>query len=161
MTRRALLILAILAACGDGDQPEVDYSNVVAFDTTRVTIVTAADTILVRAEVADTQEKRSHGLMERTALAEDAGMIFLFDEDQGARSGFYMFRTRIPLDIAYADAGGTIVGIQTMQPCEIPNPALCPTYHPGKPYRAALEVNAGYFQQKGIKVGDRIVVTRE
>ena len=68
-----------------------------------------------------------------------------------------MYRTRIPLDIAFADSSGSIVSVLAMQPCTYPVPDFCPKYSPGKGYRYALETNAGYFAAKGIAVGDRIV----
>ena len=79
-------------------------------------------------EVADTQEEREVGLMNRESLPADAGMIFVFEEDTG---GFWMKDTLIPLSIAFAAADGTIVSILDMDPCEA-DP--CEIYDPGVPY---------------------------
>lgn len=105
-------------------------------------------------EVARTPAQRSRGLMERDSLAEDAGMLFLYPRRQPPGSGFWMFRTRIPLDIAFLDASGRIAAIHAMQPCGSANPGDCPSTQAGVPFRAALEVNAGYFAARGIGVGD-------
>ncbi len=127
-------------------------------DTTRLRIVSGADTVVVRAEVAATEEERAVGLMERRFLPEDAGMLFRYDQPQPESAAFWMFRTRIPLDIAFADATGTIRAIRSMEPCASPYPEWCPSYPAGVPYHAALEVNRGWFARHGVRVGDRILL---
>lgn len=153
--RGIVALLLALAACG-GNGPSPDEVRAVEFPTGAVRIETGADTIEVPVEIAATDELRAYGLMERDSLAADAGMLFLYDDDQPADAGFWMFRTRIPLDIAYADADGTIVSIMAMDPCESPDPRWCPGYEPGVPYRSTLEVNRGFFARHGVEVGDRI-----
>ncbi|MGJ7459839.1 DUF192 domain-containing protein [Halomonas sp. MA07-2] len=105
-------------------------------------------------EVASTIPERSRGLMERDHLDEDAGMLFLYRDTQSPRNGFWMYRTRIPLDIAFIGEDERIAAIYTMLPCGSANPAECPVTYPGVPYRAALEVNAGLFEELGIFEGD-------
>ncbi|HSP57863.1 MAG TPA: DUF192 domain-containing protein [Halomonas sp.] len=105
-------------------------------------------------EAARTQAQRSKGLMDRDHLEPEAGMLFLYRQTQASRNGFWMFRTRIALDIAFIGEDGEIVAIETMQPCESSSPGDCPVTRPGAAYVAALEVNAGYFEERGIKVGD-------
>ncbi len=112
-------------------------------------IETATGEFEVPVEVADTQEEREVGLMNRESLPADAGMIFLFDDDNVG--GFWMKDTLIPLSIAFADADGTILSILDMDPCEA-DP--CEIYDPGVPYRSALEVNQGAFDDWGVRVGD-------
>ena len=97
------------------------------------------------------------GLMERQRLADSAGMLFVYDSTQPPNAGFWMFRTRIPLDIAFLDSAGVVRAIRAMTPCEALLAQGCPTYDPGVPYRYALEVNAGYFQKHGIIVGSMAV----
>jgi uncharacterized protein len=84
-------------------------------------------------------------------LPDDAGMLFAFPADHDG--GFWMKNTLVPLDIAYAEADGTIVAIEHMVPCE-EDP--CPTYEPGATYRVALEVPGGWFEDRGVEVGDRL-----
>ncbi|HYC51953.1 MAG TPA: DUF192 domain-containing protein [Gemmatimonadaceae bacterium] len=150
---RALVAAALLGACADSDADTVDASVIVKFDTATVYLSTGADTMRILAEVARTGEQKTMGLMERRALSDSAGMLFLYDRDQPPTAGFWMFRTRIPLDIAFADATGRIVAIRQMQPCDAQLAAGCPTYAPDAPYRAALEVNAGLLTRRGIRVG--------
>ena len=104
--------------------------------------------VVVRVEIADTSEERERGLMGRTALAEDAGMLFVFGREQ--QLSFWMKDTLIPLSIAYIDARGHIVDIQDMQPLdETPHPSAAPAKY-------ALEVNQGFFEERGIQVGNRV-----
>ncbi len=110
-------------------------------------------------EVAATPERRARGLMGRDSLAPDAGMLFLYERSQPADAGFWMYRTRIPLDIAFLDATGRIRAVRTMQPCLSNLGFRCPSYLPGVSYAAALEVNAGYLSARGIQPGDRVVFT--
>jgi uncharacterized membrane protein (UPF0127 family) len=159
---RATLLLALLAGCADEEPPapaaDVDAAPIVAFDTTRIQIITETDTIPLRVEVAATGEQRAMGLMERQQLPTDAGMLFTYPATQPAEAGFWMFRTRIPLDIAFVDESGRIVAIRAMEPCASPDPRWCPTYEPGAPYRTALEVSRGWFQERGVDVGDQVLV---
>src|SRR5215217_5266776 len=102
----------------------------------------------VRVEIADTPEERQTGLMGRSALAEEAGMLFVFEQEQIL--AFWMKDTLIPLSIAYIDAEGRIVDIQDMQP-------LDETDHPSaEPAQYALEVNQGFFEGRGVVVGDMV-----
>lgn len=153
-----LLLIALLpVACESGRTEQVDGGRVMSFETRLVRIATGADTVLVKAEVARTPEQRTMGLMERASLAPDSGMLFLYETEQAGNSGFWMYRTRIPLDIAFADSTGRINAILTMQPCTATLAAGCPSYNPGAGYRFALEVNAGFFARRGVRVGSRIV----
>jgi uncharacterized protein len=103
----------------------------------------------VRVEIADDLPEQTRGLMERTALGEDRGMLFVY-QDEEVRS-FWMKNTLIPLSIAYIDSDGRIVDLQDMKPLD-ENP---PHYVSAEPARYALEVNKGFFEEHGVKVGDR------
>ena len=112
-------------------------------------------------EVAETQAQRNRGLMQRESLAEDTGMLFLFDGPMAKGAGFYMYRTLIPLDVAFADPGGRIVSIMTMTPCPHDDPRRCKVYRPGQPFVSALEMNAGFFLEHGIGTGDRLAIGKD
>ena len=112
-------------------------------------------------EVAQTQAQRNRGLMQRESLAKDAGMLFLFDGPMAKGVGFYMYRTLIPLDVAFADTDGRIVSIMTMTPCPYEDPRRCKIYRPGRAFVSALEVNAGFFERHGVKKGDRLFDPQE
>lgn len=106
-------------------------------------------------EIAETETTRETGLMGRTALAPDSGMVFLFDNPFAG--GFWMKDTLIPLSIAFWNADGRIVGILDMQPCKTDN---CPVYTPPKPYVGAVEANLGYFAAHDVTVGDMVELKR-
>ncbi|TCJ13049.1 DUF192 domain-containing protein [Rubrobacter taiwanensis] len=109
--------------------------------------------VAVRVEIASTPAERSRGLMGRTALAEDAGMLFVFEREQTL--SFWMKDTLIPLSIAFISAEGEIVDIQDMQPLdETP-------HRSARPARYALEVNQGFFEERGVKVGDAVKLPEE
>lgn len=131
---------------------------VVPLNTGMVRVETHQDTFGLSVEIAETPEQRAIGLMERQALPEDEGMLFLFPEEQPDSAAFYMFRTLIPLSIAFLDSAGRIVSILDMEPCDRPVAAWCDRYPPGMPYHAALEVNQGLFGARGVGLGDRIVL---
>jgi uncharacterized membrane protein (UPF0127 family) len=100
----------------------------------------------VRIEVAADDASRQRGLMFRESMAEDAGMLFVF---QGDTDGpFWMKDTLIPLSIAFIGADRRIVSIKDMQP------RSTELTQPGARYRYALEVNQGFFSRNGVQVGD-------
>jgi uncharacterized membrane protein (UPF0127 family) len=116
-----------------------------------VEITTAGgERIVIQVEIADTPELRARGLMHREALAEDHGMLFIFEQD--VQVPFWMKDTLIPLSIAFIAADGTIVDIKDMQPLDLT------LVYAQAPYRYALEVNQGFFAARGIVVGDKAAV---
>ena len=96
-------------------------------------------------ELAADAPTRQVGLMNRTEMPADAGMLFLFPADSSG--GFWMKNTHIPLQIAFLSAEGEIVDILEMVPCE-DDP--CPIYTPSGAYRYALEVNSGALDEAGV-----------
>jgi uncharacterized protein len=126
----------------------------------RVVISSARGPLALNVEIAESSRQLSTGLQGRSSLPDDSGMLFLFDREQDAGSGFWMFRTHIPLSIAFLDADGVIVGIRDMDPCTRRFAILCARYLPGAPYLMALEVNQGWFAENGVRVGDRVRVER-
>jgi uncharacterized membrane protein (UPF0127 family) len=156
----ALACIAVGAACRSdaGDEGADRYAHVMAFDTARIRLVGARDTQQVTVELAETSEQQTMGLMERRTLPADAGMLFVYPAMQPDTSAFWMYRTRLPLDIAFIDSSGVIRTIRTMAPCPTLIVQGCPTYPAGARYLAALEVNAGYFGRTQVRVGDRVLL---
>lgn len=153
----ALLVVAACSAESKTDDPD-EYAHILPFDTAQVRVASATDTIRLTLELAESQEQQTLGLMERRSLAPNAGMLFLYATTQPPTAAFWMFRTRLPLDIAFVDSTGIIRSIQTMEPCPSPLAQGCPNYPAGVAYRAALEVNAGFFARTGIRLGDRVLL---
>ena len=99
-------------------------------------------------EIAATPETRATGLMNRFSLQPDHGMLFVFDES--ARHCMWMKNTLIPLSVAFIDARGDIVNIADMQPLDET------THCAARPVPYALEMNQGWFKQRGISAGMQI-----
>ena len=111
-----------------------------------LTIRSASGTHRFTVEIARTDDQQQHGMMFRTELAPDRGMLFPYNPPQ--RVGFWMKNTLIPLDIIFIRSDGTIVRITTAVPhSETPVPS-------GEPVAAVLEIAGGRAAQLGIKEGD-------
>jgi uncharacterized membrane protein (UPF0127 family) len=152
-----MLAVPLIASCDRQNAPDVTVSRAdpyLPLDTGTVRITSASGTYDLSVEIADTPQERAFGLMERDALPENEGMLFLYEEP--GQGPFYMYHTRIPLSIAFFDDQGRIVSIREMTPCRYPVPDLCELYHPGAEYIGAVEAREGYFQTRGIQVGDPI-----
>lgn len=146
----ALTLVVLLAACATGSGPAAPMAVVDTW------ILSDADSVPLSVEVAATLAQAERGLMDRTALAPDAGLLFLFDEPRAADDAFWMWRTLIPLDLAALDGDGRILAILPMEPCREQDPDACPPYVPGVVHSGALEVNRGWFARRGVEVGDRV-----
>jgi uncharacterized membrane protein (UPF0127 family) len=103
----------------------------------------------VDVELARTDRERAKGLMDRTSLPEDGGMLFLFDET--SVHSFWMKNTLIPLDMIFIDEDGRIAGI-----VERAEPRTLTERTVGKPSRYVLEVNGGWSRARGVRAGDRV-----
>lgn len=102
----------------------------------------------LRVEVAATVEQRMQGLMFRTKLGADDGMLFVFDEP--AYHAMWMKNTPLPLSVAFVDGEGRILNILDMEPQTLDQHAAA------GPARYAIETNKGWFARRGIKAGDRV-----
>jgi YVTN family beta-propeller protein len=104
-------------------------------------------------EVPDELEEHARGLMFRSHLPWNAGMLFAYNEEEPQT--FTMKNTLIPLDMIFVDDNSEIVDIiENVPPCE-QDP--CPLYPSEEPAQYVLEVNAGFVQQNAVQVGDRLV----
>lgn len=102
----------------------------------------------IEAEVAANNAARMQGLMQRKSMPPQRGMLFVFDHD--AQHCMWMKNTFLPLSVAFLDAQGRILNIEDMQPQTEDNHCAV------QPARYALEMNVGWFAQRGIRRGDRI-----
>jgi len=106
-----------------------------------------------RVELARTPAEQAKGLMFRTELADDAGMLFLFDDE--APRAFWMKNCKIPLDILYFDSQWRLVGKSlNTPPCNLGD--RCPSYPSGAPARYVLELRGGLGEEMGVILGDRL-----
>jgi uncharacterized membrane protein (UPF0127 family) len=149
------IALALQAACDGDASPDVLEPTAVAQTPVESTpaaspspapTVTAAGTqIAIGVEIADSPEERTTGLMGRSELAPDSGMLFVI-EPPGR--GFWMRNTTLPLTVAFIGACGEIVDFADLEPLseEIKNT--------DRPYSFALEMEQGWFEENGIAAGD-------
>jgi len=131
-----LLALALVAGCTDRRSAVVIEPK-------------SGKPVTVTVEVADTPDAQTRGLMYRTHLDADHGMVFLFDGETDRT--FWMKNTPLPLDLIFISRDGHIVGIH-------PNaePFKLKTISVGAPSQVVLEVNGGFAAAHGLAVGDRV-----
>lgn len=113
-------------------------------------LTSAGKTRKFTVEVARTSAQQAKGLMFRTALADDKGMLFPFPEPRVA--SFWMRNTVIPLDIIFVRTNGTIESI-----AENTIPYSTDPVEAGEPVAAVLELRGGLTAELGIAAGDKIV----
>ena len=129
----AALALAVLAGAARADMPRLELT---------------VGMYRIDAEVAADQGNRMQGLMHRRVLLPQQGMLFVFTEAN--RHCMWMRNTLIPLSVAFVDEQGSIVNIEDMEPQTENNHCAA------RPARYALEMNKGWFAQKGLKAGAKL-----
>ncbi len=100
-------------------------------------------------ELAISDQEQETGLMNRTSLDSDRGMLFVFDHPQHA--SFWMHNTSIPLDLAYLNEKGEILEILPLVPFEEK-----PVNSKSTMVAYALEVNRDWFSSRGLKAGTKV-----
>jgi uncharacterized membrane protein (UPF0127 family) len=147
---RAGLIAALALWAGacqsSGEVPRADQA---AAATIPVSIRSGETIRLFKTEVARTPSEQARGLMYRTALAVDGGMLFLFDPPEHA--AFWMKNTYIPLDMLFIRADGTIARIAANT-----TPLSLAPVDAGETVAAVLEIAGGRAAATGIHEGDRV-----
>ncbi len=134
--KRALFALLLAATAAQAQQP------------TQPRVQLGVGMHLIHAEVADRDDTRATGLMHRTSLPQNGGMVFVF-EATGIHC-MWMKNTVIPLSVAFVGEGGDIINIADMRP-------LSETSHcAARPARYALEMKRGWFAERGIRAGMRL-----
>ncbi len=154
----AAALLVILSACGTpraddaaaGPRPSTPSAATPLLEPPHAVL---PDGTSITLELAVTPEEHQQGLMFRTGLPADRGMLFLFEEE--TIPSFWMKDTWIPLDIVFLGADGTVHDlVENAPPCTA---EPCPQYSPREPGIAVLELNAGTAAAHGITRGSRIV----
>jgi uncharacterized membrane protein (UPF0127 family) len=130
---RALVLLACLPKPAAAELPVVELG---------------AGMYRIEAELAATPQARQTGLMNRKTMPPQRGMVFVFTAEE--RHCMWMKNTFIALSVAFLDGEGRIVNIEDMQPQTEDNHCAA------GPARYALEMNLGWFADKGLKPGDRL-----
>lgn len=102
----------------------------------------------LRVELANTEDARRRGLMFRRSLPQSYGMIFVYAE--AGPNAMWMKNTYVPLSVAFLDSGGRILNIEDMAP-------NTEQAHASRgDAKFALEVNQGWFAQRGVRPGDKV-----
>ncbi|MBB4050740.1 hypothetical protein GGR20_000358 [Devosia subaequoris] len=130
----AVLISLPLAACSDE---------------TRLVVQSESGDHAFTVEVVDTPETRAQGLMYRQELADDAGMLFDFQEERPV--SFWMRNTFIPLDMLFIEADGTILNIHVNA-----RPHDTTSIPSEGPVQFVLEIPGGRSDELGIAAGDTV-----
>jgi len=139
-----------LAGAGCGHNPELHSAASTAARQHELTVAGRP----VRVELAVNAQQRDRGLMHRTHLEPDAGMLFVFKDEQPRT--FWMRNTLIPLDVVFLDADGTVQNIAHGEPMvEVPG------LHSLRPARLVLELNAGWCAEHGLAPGQRVEIPPE
>ena len=141
---RFSVIVLILVMCGMSAVVRADAT--VPSELPQIALTIADHTL--HAEVAHTPQARANGLMFRSSLAADAGMLFVFPRSD--YYGMWMKNTMIALSVAFITEDGLILNIADMQPY-----SLTAHYSDGLA-KYALEMNRGWFASREIHAGARI-----
>jgi uncharacterized membrane protein (UPF0127 family) len=155
----ALLLSTLIAGCGnDDDRPPASAvtdtsqaSSAASFQKEgTLAFLRNSDTLsTLDVEIAKTPQERERGLMQRPALPEGSGMIFLFDNERAR--GFWMKNTPMALDIFFVNADSQIVRV-----AKNTTPYSTERIESEAPAQFVVEVPAGYADRFGIVAGDRI-----
>ncbi len=106
----------------------------------------------INAEVVDEPKEMQKGLMGRTMLPDDRGMLFVFPDSD--MHGIWMKNMAIPIDILWLDEDKAIIHIvQDARPC-IEDP--CTAYYPQEPARYVIEVQSGFADRKDVEIGQKV-----
>ncbi len=120
------------------------------------TSIVQINNVKLNVEISDNASKRKQGLGGRQSLASDSGMLFIFDKLDVYK--FWMKGLSFPLDLIWIRDSLVVDIIKNVTP---PMPGqkdeTLPLYAPSQPIDKVLEVNAGFVDAHGIKVGDRVL----
>lgn len=145
----------VLTGCGEGQRDRVDPAQPTQTDVpfrsdgTLSFMRDGQSLATIEIEIADTDSARTRGLMQRSSLAENTGMLFIFPTS-GPQS-FWMANTQVSLDILFADTDSAIVDIH-----KYTRPLSSDNVGGEHISRFVVEVPAGFTDTHGIVEGDQI-----
>ncbi len=137
----ALMIAFLLGSCGSSLPPGHQW-------------VELPDGVRIDAETKLTPEGQAQGMMFRTSLPEDQGMLFIHGTVE--KRGYWMFQCEIPLDIIWMDRDRRIVEISADTPPCRETADKCPSYGGSVPSLYVLELAAGMAKKHNLKLGDTL-----
>src|ERR1043166_5697831 len=141
---KAALIAVLLSGCGEKPTAVEDIG---------ATEITFPNSTKIMAETMRRKEDLERGMMFREALPAGRGMLFVYRSE--ANLAYWMYQTKIPLDIIWMDRRHRIVEISAnTPPCPSKSPKDCPAYGGHEKAQCVLEVNAGVAAKDHLRVGD-------
>lgn len=146
LTAGALCAAIIFAAYFSTLKPGVADAMLLPIDRTPLVVSTGSGDRSFSIEIADTSAEREAGLMFRQTMADDHGMLFVFDRT--GEVDFWMKNTPMALDLVFVGEDGRVKAVMRGEP---ESEAII---SPGQPVRFVLELKAGTAARDGIKEGD-------
>ena len=135
-----------------------------AVDKNSITIFTGASPIKINVEFAKTPEEWQKGLMNRSSLPKNSGMLFIFPDE--TNRSFWMKNTPIPLDVIFISSKGRVNEMTTLNPCPRASrrasqeTEICQSYNSKTPAQYVLEINAGSAEKWKIMEGDVLEIPK-
>jgi uncharacterized membrane protein (UPF0127 family) len=124
-------------------------------DEVNLTQVTFPNGVKINAETMRSDVELMRGLMFRESLASGRGMIFIHPKEGAFH--YWMYQTKIPLDMIWMDHDRRIVEMSLdTPPCRASSATECPNYGGNFQSKYVLEVNAGIARKNGLKTGDTL-----
>jgi uncharacterized membrane protein (UPF0127 family) len=143
----ALIGVAALFAAG--------CSSPTVTDEIGLTQITFPNGVRINAETMRDEMELVKGMMFRDSLPEGRGMLFIHPDEDIFH--YWMYQTKMPLDIIWMDHDRRIVEMAlNTPPCKSKNARDCTNYGGNFKSKYALEVNAGVASKDGLKVGDTL-----
>ncbi len=133
------------------------YQRHLAAQSEKSLLISVGAKAVYRVEVRDTILGRAQGLSGRPELAQDAAMLFIFD--QPTAQSFWMKDMQFPLDILWI-RNFEVIGYEEHIPHPAANNGEIARMYSREPADMVLEINAGEIARTGIKIGDRVELTR-
>ena len=147
----AWLALCLTVSCG-GPQPLPTQGQLARLPTTTVVLPSGAE---IEAELAISPEDQARGMMFRSEVPPDTGMLFV--GSRAAPRSFWMYRCLVPLDMVWLDGARRIVEIvREAPPCREDDPQRCPSYGGNANSVYVLELAAGQVAARGLEIGDQL-----
>jgi len=144
---KIVILAAALFAVGCGTSNITDELN--------LTQVTFPNGVKINAETMRNEAELMRGLMFRESLAPNRGMLFIHPTESTFH--YWMYQTKIPLDLIWMDHDRRIVEMSLdTPPCRSTSAKECPNYGGNFKSKYVLEVNAGVARKNGLKNGDSL-----
>jgi uncharacterized membrane protein (UPF0127 family) len=146
-TAALILTAAAFFAAGCGASNITDELN--------LTQVSFPNGVKINAETMRNEAELMRGLMFRESLPPGRGMLFIHPKENTFR--YWMYQTKIPLDLIWMDHDHRIVEMSLdTPPCRSTSATACPNYGGNFKSKYVLEVNAGIARKNGLKTGDTL-----